>query len=64
MKKQALLLNITQLGYKHLDYIRDMRNHASAAHPNHNEITGLQLASWLETCIQEVIVQQLIMNNE
>ncbi|MDJ0520318.1 MAG: hypothetical protein QNJ74_30055 [Trichodesmium sp. MO_231.B1] len=46
---------ITQLGYKHLDYIRDMRNHASAAHPNHNEITGLQLASWLETCIQEVI---------
>ncbi|NES06504.1 MAG: hypothetical protein F6K22_29025 [Okeania sp. SIO2F4] len=38
-----------------IDYIRDMRNHASAAHPNHNEITGLQLASWLETCIQEVI---------
>ncbi len=32
-----------------------MRNHASAAHPNHNEITGLQLATWLETCIQEVI---------
>lgn len=46
---------ITQLGYKHLDYIRDMRNHASAAHPNHNEITGLQLAAWLETCITEVI---------
>ena len=49
---------ITELGYKHLDYIRDMRNHASAAHPNHNEITGIQLASWLEICIQEVIAKE------
>ena len=32
-----------------------MRNWASAAHPNQNEITGLQLVSWLETCIKEVI---------
>ncbi len=32
-----------------------MRNYASAAHPNQNEITGLQLVSWLETCIKEVI---------
>lgn len=46
---------ISELGYKHLDYIRFMRNWASAAHPNQNEITGLQLISWLETCIKEVI---------
>jgi hypothetical protein len=46
---------ISDIGYRHLDYIRDMRNHASAAHPNHNELTGLQLASWLETCIREVL---------
>jgi hypothetical protein len=46
---------ITDIGYRHLDYIRDMRNHASAAHPNQNELTGLQLASWLETCIKEVL---------
>ena len=46
---------ISVIGYKHLDYIRDMRNHASAAHPNHNELTGLQLASWMETCIKEVL---------
>ncbi len=46
---------ISDIGYKHLDYIRDMRNHASAAHPNHNELTGLQLVSWLETCIKEVL---------
>lgn len=46
---------ISELGFKHLDYIKYMRNHASAAHPNQNEITGLNLISWLETCIKEVI---------
>lgn len=46
---------LSDLGYKHLDYIRDMRNWASAAHPNQNELTGLQIVSWLETCIREVI---------
>lgn len=46
---------IGEIGFKHLDYIRDMRNHASAAHPNHNEITGLQLAAWLQTCVREVL---------
>lgn len=46
---------ITQIGYKHLDYIRYMRNWTSAAHPNHSELTGLNLISWLEICIKEVI---------
>lgn len=46
---------ISDLGYKHLDFIRYMRNWASAAHPNQNQITGLQLITWLETCIKEVI---------
>lgn len=46
---------LSDIGFKHLDYIRDMRNWASAAHPNQNELTGFQLISWLETCIREVI---------
>ena len=46
---------ITGLGFRHLDYIRDMRNHASAAHPNQNDLTGLQLVTWLQTCIREVL---------
>lgn len=45
---------VSDLGFKHLDFIRYMRNYASAAHPNQNEISGLQLISWLETCITEV----------
>lgn len=32
-----------------------MRNHASAAHPNQAEITGLDLSNWAEVCIREVI---------
>ena len=35
-----------------------MRNHASAAHPNQNEVTGLQIISWLETCIVEVLAKE------
>ena len=46
---------LSDIGYKHLDYIRGMRNWASAAHPNQNDLTGFQLVSWLETCIKEVI---------
>lgn len=46
---------ISDIGYRHLNFIRDMRNHASAAHPNQNEITGLLLIGWLQTCIREVI---------
>lgn len=46
---------ISDLGFKHLEFINFMRNWASAAHPNQNELTGLQLASWLETCVKEVI---------
>lgn len=46
---------ISDVGYEHLSYINFMRNWASAAHPNQTTITGLQLISWLETCIDQVI---------
>jgi hypothetical protein len=46
---------ISDIGYKHLEYIKYMRNYASAAHPNHNDLTGLNLADWLQTCIKEVL---------
>ena len=49
---------LSDIGFKHLDYIRDMRNFASAAHPNHNQLTGLQIVSWLETCIIEVLARE------
>jgi len=49
---------ISEIGFRHLDYIRDMRNRASAAHPNQNELTGLQVVSWLDTCIREVLAKE------
>jgi hypothetical protein len=46
---------LSDVGHRELDQIRYMRNYASAAHPNQVELTGLQLAMWLETCIRQVI---------
>ncbi len=46
---------LTDTGYQRLDHIRFMRNHASAAHPNQVSLTGLDLATWLQICIMEVI---------
>lgn len=46
---------LTDTGYARLDHIRYMRNHASAAHPNQVNLTGLDLAQWLQICIMEVI---------
>ena len=46
---------ISDLGFRHLEYIKYMRNWASAAHPNNSQIRGLQLIEWLETCVKEVI---------
>lgn len=46
---------ISDIGYQQLDLIRYMRNYASAAHPNQNEINAYQLLGWIETCIKEVI---------
>jgi hypothetical protein len=50
---------LSELGYRHLDFIRYNLNWASAAHPNQNALTGLQLITWLETCIREVIALPL-----
>lgn len=46
---------ISELGYTHLDLVREMRNHASAAHPNQNDLGPMSLLSYLEVCIREVI---------
>ncbi|MDE0067716.1 MAG: hypothetical protein OXN44_12700 [Acidimicrobiaceae bacterium] len=46
---------VSDVGYQQLDLIRYMRNHASAAHPNQNDVMALQLLGYLQTCIREVI---------
>jgi len=41
---------ITDVIYQEISLVKYMRNHASAAHPNINEIRGLSLISWLDAC--------------
>lgn len=40
-----------------------MRNWASTAHPNQNELTGLQLIEWLETCMRSYITSIIKFNH-
>lgn len=49
---------LTDVGFRHLDYVRDMRNWASAAHPNQAQLTGFQILAWFETCLKEVILRE------
>ncbi len=51
-REMALISNV---GFQQLDLIRYMRNHASAAHPNQNDVLAYQLLGFLQTCIHEVI---------
>ena len=46
---------ISEVAYKQLENINYMRNHASAAHPNDNELTGFKMVSFAEDCIKYAI---------
>lgn len=46
---------ISDVNYNRLIHINYMRNHASAAHPNSQEISGFELLNWLTTCLTHVI---------
>lgn len=50
---------IDNIVYTKLEYINYMRNHASLAHPNGNMMTGYELLSMLEVCINNVIIAKL-----
>lgn len=46
---------ITDVNFKRLEHVNYLRNHASAAHPNENEITGIEMLSLLEHCLKYAI---------
>ena len=49
---------IDDIAYHSLDNINYLRNNASAAHPNINELTGIKLSSLLEDGIKYAILSQ------
>ncbi|HUW45878.1 MAG TPA: hypothetical protein VMW50_08815 [Dehalococcoidia bacterium] len=46
---------ISEINYFRLEHVNYLRNHASAAHPNENDVSGFELVSNLETCIKYAI---------
>ncbi|SDH52344.1 hypothetical protein ACQ86K_12815 [Mucilaginibacter sp. P19] len=46
---------INDINYKRLEYVNYLRNHASAAHPNDNAVTGFEMVNLLETCLKYAI---------
>jgi len=49
---------ISDVVYQKMTLIQFMRNHASAAHPNINEITGFNLVDWLDFCNREIFCKE------
>jgi len=46
---------LNNLNHKRLETVNYFRNHASSAHPNEHELSGLELISFLENCIKYAI---------
>jgi hypothetical protein len=47
---------LSELNYTRLAHVNYLRNHASAAHPNENEISGIEMLSLLENCLKYAII--------
>lgn len=46
---------ISDIVYRKLSHILDMRNQIGASHPNTYDINSYELLGWLQTCVKEVI---------
>ncbi|MEQ1530736.1 MAG: hypothetical protein ABL925_15585 [Methylococcales bacterium] len=46
---------LSDVNYQRLANVNFMRNHASAAHPNDNDIDGFEMLGWLSVCLKYAI---------
>ncbi len=46
---------IDDVNHRRLEQVNYFRNHASAAHPNNTELSGIELLSFLENCLKYAI---------
>lgn len=46
---------LSDVNYQRLEHVNFMRNHASAAHPNDNDIDGFEMLGWLSVCLKHAI---------
>ncbi|ANU18550.1 hypothetical protein BBI11_04205 [Planococcus maritimus] len=49
---------LNDINFKRLEHVNYLRNHASSAHPNQNEITGIEMLGLLETCLKHAITAE------
>lgn len=49
---------LNDINYKRLEYVNYLRNHASAAHPNENSVTGIEMLGLLESCLKYAILAE------
>lgn len=49
---------ISDIVYRKLCHILDMRNQIGASHPNTYDINAFELLGWLQTCVKEVIADK------
>lgn len=47
---------LSDVNYRRLEHINYMRNHASSAHPNDNDIGGHEMVGWLSNCLKYAIL--------
>lgn len=47
---------LNDINHKRLEHVNYLRNHASSAHPNQNEITGIEMLGLLENCLKYAII--------
>ena len=46
---------INDVNFKRLEYVNYFRNHASSAHPNENEVSGMDMLNFLDNCLRYAI---------
>jgi hypothetical protein len=49
---------VNDVNFERLRQVNYLRNHASSAHPNENDISGIEMLSLLENCLKYVITAQ------
>lgn len=49
---------LSEVNYNRFEHVNYMRNHASAAHPNENEIDGFEILGWLRICLRHAILAE------
>lgn len=49
---------LSDINFNRLEHVNYLRNHASSAHPNQNDVTGTEMLALLEHCLKHAIIAE------